>query len=408
MIELLYPLRFNPLFVLFITWFFVAPVLFNFGFAILGAAGLGISVLSFSKYAFAILDHSLHGRPGTPEVGPEIMTPLSDLRHIKLLTACGIYFGIGVLIYENVNYSMGLLWDSLILITLPAMIGILGIEHGLFSSLNPFKILKTIQRMEMTYAALTLLILSQISLVHFLAKNTTIASLLAFTALYSIQLTFRLVGLSFYKHRDELGMVADFTPEHNLADQEKARLELYNTVLQRAYSRRELDGYKLLIDFIDKTPEPILAFAWFFDHTLPWEKTHLPQHLAKTYIERLITMQRLPVALHVCITAMGKWPDFKPESAYQVMQLCKLAIEQNDYQSTRKLLVSFHTAFPESEYIGQAYTLLIQVALHQQDIALAQETFEYIKGKKKIMENFGATKIEKLQALIRSIRAIEV
>lgn len=180
----------------------------------------------------------------------------------------------------------------------PASIAVLAITHSPLQSLNPLALARLWQRCGKSFWIATLFLIASswlvITLADFLAPMLAnfVQMLLSFSF-------FSLVGALIAPY----GLIEDIELP---APQEKSSVELAadldksrTAVLNHAYgfiSRGNREGgFEHVFDWIRKDPDPVAAWAWFFDRMLRWENQATAMFFAQHYLhDQLQHGEQLP------------------------------------------------------------------------------------------------------------------
>jgi len=212
----------------------------------------------------------------------------------------------------------GMAWAIVVVILasalLPASFGVLAITRSPLQSLNPVAILRLLERTGPTLWIATAFLIASYFLAY-LAED--LPAML--TRLAQLFLTFSFFALtgSLIEPYDLFGEVDIPAPlEKTVAevssDIEKERV----ATLAHAYGFISRDnregGFKHLFAEIGKDPDPVAAWAWYFDNMLRWEQQQHALFFAQHYIHDMLTHgERIP-ALKVILRCRLIDEQFKP------------------------------------------------------------------------------------------------
>jgi len=172
----------------------------------------------------------------------------------------------------------------------PASIAVLAITHSPLQSLNPVAIGRLLRKCGNTFwiASVYLVVLSWLS--SEAEKLPMLGSIL-------VQL---LLSFSFFSLVGSLiqpyGLVEDIDipiPLEKSADEAAGELRKARTeVLNHAYGFISRDnrkgGFKHIFAWIDQDPDPVAAWAWFFEQMLRWENKSAALFFAQDYLHDLL------------------------------------------------------------------------------------------------------------------------
>lgn len=173
----------------------------------------------------------------------------------------------------------------------PASIGVLAITHSPLQSLNPLALGRLWRVCANTFwmATVFLIIASWLA-----AEAETLPAILAnLVQLFLLFAFFSLVGSLIAHH----GLIEDIeipAPPERPADQVSRDLESARAgVLNHAYGFISRDnragGFKHLFDGIETDPDPVAAWAWYFERMLRWEDQRTAMFFAQHYLHDQLT-----------------------------------------------------------------------------------------------------------------------
>lgn len=169
---------------------------------------------------------------------------------------------------------------------LPASVAVLAITHSPLQSLNPLALSRLWKTCGGTFWVATVFLIAASWLA---AEATRLPVIWASLARLLLSFGFfSLVGSLIQPY----GLVADIAipaPVEKDAAAKAADLDKVRTdILDHAYGFVSRDnragGLKHVLDWIDKDPDPVAAWAWFFEHMLRWEKQGPAMFFARHYL----------------------------------------------------------------------------------------------------------------------------
>jgi hypothetical protein len=197
---------------------------------------------------------------------------------------------------------------------LPASFSVLAITRSPLQSLYPVAIFRLLERTGSTlWIATAFLIVS--CFLSYLAED--LPAML--TSLAQLFLTFSFFSLtgSLIEPYDLFGEVDIPAPLEKTAAEVSSDIEKERVAaLAHAYGFISRDnregGFKHLLAEIGKDPDPVAAWAWYFDNMLRWEQQHHALFFAQHYIHDMLTHgERIP-ALKVIMRCRLIDEQFKP------------------------------------------------------------------------------------------------
>ena len=196
----------------------------------------------------------------------------------------------------------------------PAMLGVLSVTHSPLQSMNPVALKHFIQRIGFPY------LIAPVFLLLIIFLSTTAQNLPYKTdLLFDIFLIFSLhavIGSIMAPHdifEDvHIPEAAEDGADEIAAQTEKTRI----AALSHAYgfvSRGNRDGgFRHIFDVIEKDPDTVAAWAWFFDRMMRWEQNEHALFFAQHYIHDMLQHGEKIPALKVIIRCRLVNEQFKP------------------------------------------------------------------------------------------------
>lgn len=200
---------------------------------------------------------------------------------------------------------------------LPVSFAILAITHSPLQSVNPIAIGRLLRKCGRTFwIAPTYLIVAGWLSLQAAALPLTAIILILLLLLYSV---FSLIGslIEPYGLIDDVSIpdALERSEDEIAGDVEKARTD----ILTHAYgfiSRGNRDGgFAHVMQSIGKDPDPVAAWAWFFDRMLRWETTEHALFFAQHYIHDLLQHGEKIPALKVILRCRLLNESFRPLTA---------------------------------------------------------------------------------------------
>lgn len=214
--------------------------------------------------------------------------------------------------------NFGLAWASAVVMLMsalyPASLAVLAITRSPLQSLNPVAIFRVLDRCGSTLWIASAFLLASCWLSYL---STSLPGML--TNLSQLILTFSFFSLTGsliepYDLFDEIDIPAPLekTVSELSADIEKERV----TVLSHAYGFVSRDnregGFKHIFAEIEKDPDPVAAWAWYFDRMFGWEQQQHALFFAQHYIHDMLAHGERISALKVILRCRMIDPQFKP------------------------------------------------------------------------------------------------
>ncbi|MCH7830774.1 MAG: hypothetical protein IIB75_09500 [Proteobacteria bacterium] len=200
---------------------------------------------------------------------------------------------------------------------LPASFAVLTITHSPLQSVNPVAIGLLLEKCSATFwiAPTYLIVAGWLSLQTAVLPQMAVI-LILLLLLYSF---FSLLGslIEPYGLIDDVSIPDALEPdEHEIAaDIEKVRTDVLNHAYGFVSRGNRSGGFAHIIGNIDEDPDPVAAWAWYFNRMLLWESTAQALFFAQRYIHELLRQGDDISALKVILRCRLINESFRPLSA---------------------------------------------------------------------------------------------
>ena len=280
---------------------------------LLGLFLMALVLMATVRFLMMVLEARARGaEPQTP--GIEFFSLFGDgwnlfpaalvLLFALLIDATGAVFGIAWATAVSV----------IVCIVFPASLAVLAVTRSPLQSINPITIAKLIERCGGTLW-IAIVFLQVAGWLAYLS-NALPSMLASFVQMYLWFAYFSLLGslIEPYKLFDEVGIPA---PLEKDADEISGELEKHRVgVLGHAYgfiSRDNRDGgFRHIFDEIDRDPDPVQAWSWYFGRMVGWENQQHALFFAQHYIRDALQHGDDTVALKVIMRCRLLDERFKP------------------------------------------------------------------------------------------------
>lgn len=214
--------------------------------------------------------------------------------------------------------NFGFAWATVVVMLAsalyPASLAVLAITRSPLQSLNPQAIFGVLHRCGATLWIASAFLITSCWLSYLSASLPTML-----TSLSQLFLTFAFFSLTGsliepYDLFDEIDIPPPLekTVDEISGETEKNRV----AVLSHAYgfaSRDNREGaFKHIFAEIEKDPDPVAAWAWYFEHMLGWEQQQHALFFAQHYIHDMLAHGELTPALKVIMRCRLVDPRFRP------------------------------------------------------------------------------------------------
>jgi hypothetical protein len=363
------PLRTAPLLLIFIfsLLFWIALKAGLFGI------WLGFVLLSgFLNYGFILLDSVAGGDAEPPVLAIEMMNPLDGGRWMMMLViAAGGFFITDAAGYW-VGHALATLLGFAAAMFIPSMIAVQGATGSVVQSFNLVRCWRLILRLRGDYLLIVLWVAAFWLMSYVLVRGLfdvpvplmpRIALLL-----YGWLATFTLIGGVLLERHDEIGLADANTPEHldPETDMDAIREKERDRHVDRIYAEwrggAHVNAWQSIGTHLERSADPMAELRWMYERIARWPDPLLANRLAQDFLPRLLAAKRYGEALILTRERIKAYPEFRPASAAELMQLARLACDGGDRPTARALLRNFQQFYPEDALRPMADELLQQIA----------------------------------------------
>jgi len=284
----LFPLRFTPLLLNLTSSFIIWLAMTNIFLFLIGCPLFVVSVVPFAKYLFAVLERTASGYADAPTLSYELIRPMEEWRPYLLILTLGFLVSFSIWLLQNNQVFLTLILLVFFLGAMPAFIGLLGVNNGLFRSLNPQILLRFMQRVGITYWILLGILATGCVFLYLLYTSGAGLYIAIAVNLYCLVLVFHWLGKIIYVKREKLGYTPDKSPERQ-AEQINHEIVLQRKKhMDRVFSRRrQAVALPILLACIEEEENKLDAHAWYHADLMQWDNKRLGIRHAEFYIKAL-------------------------------------------------------------------------------------------------------------------------
>jgi hypothetical protein len=330
-----------------------APLLLVAVFSLLltlaaGAWVLGLPtaliVLSwYFKYAFLMLDHAAHGRPGTPVLSAEDANPLGESRPVIYGAAIAALYGASGALDAAVGATAVSAIRATGLLLLPAILATHVVTGSFAAALHPFAMAATVRGLGIGYLAVLAAALACGALGHFVVFDAGHLALMTKIALVmSLGLAvFQLLGMLIHRRRFELGFDADHAPERRQArddrDLDRERSRFVDQLFAECRSGSTRNAWAMIERRAGGGAGRLPELEWIHQRVTAWPDPRLANRVAKELLGLLLVARRNGDALEVVRARFQADARFRPATAAETIRLAELARDAGDRPLARRL-----------------------------------------------------------------------
>lgn len=358
--------------------FHMAPLLLVAIFSVLlrialqaGPLGLPALVIVgswFFKYAFLLLDHAAHGRPGTPVLTPEAANPLGEMRPLLYGLSVGAFYlataSLAALTSPGVVSALRLLG----LLALPAVLATHTITGSFAEALHPATVVGVARRMGAGY----LLVLC-VAVACGWAGRAVVpdAGQLAFVLRIALMMLlwlalFAVLGGVIHDRRLELGYEPEHSPERRERRDQRDRDRERDHFLDQVFAEYRAGGrgnpWATIQARASQSASPLAEYAWIYERVASWDKPGLADRVAQELLPLLLAGNRTGEALRIVRARLQANEKFRPLASDTLLRLAELARDAGDRPLARALLRDFDQHYPGDASLVRAQRLAAELA----------------------------------------------
>jgi len=287
-----------------------------------GLLGLWLAAVllpAFFRYTLYLLEARALGHEA-PAPGIELFNWIENfwsLFPLVLLVACGwlLWF-----IADSVSHEVALVVGGLLLVLIPAPLGILALSRSPVESLNPLAMQRLIAACGMQYLVIPVITVVGVAGIATLAVFGTPRFLINAAGIYVFFLLFTLTGAILHANRVAAGAgIADpLEPQEEVLEQRLLgeRQKVANHAYGFVSRGNRSGGFRHIQQWIGSEEiDPDAAYDWFFREMLGWEQTDAALFFARTYLGRLLSQRQDVAAIKLISRCLLENPRFRPLDA---------------------------------------------------------------------------------------------
>jgi len=313
---------------------------------------LALIVLSwFFKYAFVLLDHVVDGGDDPPTLSIEVVNPVNEQRSlILLLIVVGIFFASDAASYWF-GPVLGALLGIVLVLILPAIIGVQGVTGSLLQSLDLVRCMRLIARLGRDYLLIVVCTATLLALAVGVARMTMmpLALRLAFD-MYACLAVFAIIGGVLFERRLDIGLEAAYSPERReskvTADVEHERNRLMDRIYAEWRGGAHITACKTITELLQASATPADDLEWLYAKAANWPDVRLANQLAQAWLPHLLAEKRNARVLEVLKERLAADPGFRPATSADLLRCVRLARDGGERKTARLLLQGFGERFP--------------------------------------------------------------
>jgi len=335
---------------------------------LLGLPALLIIGSWFLKYAFLLLDHAAHGRPGAPVLSVEDANPLGEARPLLYGMVVGVFYMATGALEEFATPGLVSALRLLGLLALPGVLAAHAISGSFTAALNPATVVGVTRRLGSSY-----LVVLCVALACGWAGRAIVldgghlAFLLRIALMMLLWLAlFAVLGGAIHVRRVELG----FEPEHSAEkrvrrderDRDRERDRFLDQVFAEFRAGARGNPFATIQHRANQSPKPLAEYLWIYDRVATWPNPKLSSRVAQELLPLLLASNRNSEALRVATSQLQADEHFRPLASDSLLRLAELARDAGDRPLARALLGEFDRYYPDDPMAQRAHRLAAELA----------------------------------------------
>jgi len=297
----------------------------------------------YFKYAFLLLDHAAHGRPGTPVLSAEDANPLGETRPILYGLAVAAFYGASGALDPAVGTTAVSAIRVAGLLLLPSILATHVVTGSFAAALHPLAIAGTVRGLGIGHVAVLAAALACGALGYFVVFDAGHLALMARIALLmSLGLAvFQLLGIMIHRRRFELGFDADHAPERQQRRDDRERDRERARFIDQLFAECRSGSTRNAWDTIEKRTGGgagrLEELEWIHERVAAWSDPRLANRVARELIGLLLSARRTGDALSVARQRLQADAEFRPATTAETIRLAQLARDAGDRPLARRL-----------------------------------------------------------------------
>lgn len=306
----------------------------------------------FFKYAFLLLDHAAHGRPGAPILSMEDANPLGETRPLLYGMSVAVFYMATAALGELTSPDLASALQLLGLLALPAILATHTITGSFAEAMSPATVVGVTRRLGSSY-----FIILCVALACGWAGRTValdgghLAVLLRIGLLMLLWLElFAVLGGAIHERRLELGFEPEHSPERgdrrDARDRDRERDRFLDQVFAEYRAGGRGNPWAAIQARASQSPSPVTEYAWIYDRVASWAKQSLADRIAQELLPLLLASNRNGEALRIAKSRLHANEQFRPLASESLLRLAELARDAGDRPLARALLRDFDRHYP--------------------------------------------------------------
>jgi tetratricopeptide (TPR) repeat protein len=354
---LAYPFKLSPLILM-----IVLGLLANVISAGLIGVLIGLFILAVStRYAYAIIEESAHGRTTPPSLA--VVLSIDEdrlfLKQIAIFLIMGTAIG---LVGVTGSPFLVFLATAFCTLALPASILVLATEKSLASAVNPLLLTQLMARLGtgyfVLYAFINILASGPVVITESVVGLVSPQRLIAIYAIATVYFWFAtayMMGYTMLQYQRELGYRADLEEDESDIETVTDVGEIHRQLTILIIEGRFEEAYDLLKAAVHRSPGELSLQQRYNKLLLAMGYTTALGEHSKALIEQFSESNQLAAAISVYEDTAKLIPSFQLSSADLLVKFAGLYQERLQYKNALSLLSQLTKQFPDYPEIGEVF-----------------------------------------------------
>ena len=305
------------------------------------------------KYAFAMLEHIADGEAYAPAASIEMLSPFEQRPFVLLL----VVLAAGQVAWRADNVIAWVL-VGLLLVFIPAFIGLLGATRRVTLSLNPLALLQTVRGMGAWYLLVLLVIAATVAMGIWAVQSSWWLFILCWQIGVSVLLVFSLIGGTMYYRRIELGHEPRISPERMAAHVRRAHDRQLKRMLDDIYSAVRLGNLVRAMNglehWLSNADEEVIALDCMHIHStiVTWNDADMLTASSRVLFAVLVDTHHPHMLEELVVATLKAQPRFTFKSESGLLPAVHALQEAGGNQLALRLVENFVNAFPAAVTTG--------------------------------------------------------
>jgi hypothetical protein len=218
---------------------------FFLGKGVYGVVGSYFLLSWFFKYAYVVLEHVANGHLEAPVASVEMLGPFEQ-RPLILVAWCLITYTTA----RTLGGAAGTALVTLVLLMLPATVAVLGLGSGVFQSINPLTLWRTMRGLGIYYLGALGLMAAAATLIFVMEKMDAWNMLTIAVAEVAVLTVFSTLGGALFVRRLEIGHEPIVSPERQVENEDREHSRALSAMLDDLYTQARLKKHEPALNIL--------------------------------------------------------------------------------------------------------------------------------------------------------------